>query len=77
MWEKEKKKREKKKEKREKTKEKRNIKFYEDLLTKTCLNLKKFFKHPPTMVGNVYLGSNSRTAPLFFIISTPLAFMKN
>ena len=53
MWEKEKKKREKKKEKREKTKEKRNIKFYEDLLTKTCLNLKKIFKHPPTMVGNV------------------------
>ncbi len=28
-------------------------------LMKMRLNFKKFSKHPPTMVGNVYLGSSS------------------
>ena len=49
MWEKEKKKRE-KEEKRE-NERKRNIKFYEDLLTKTCLNLKKFLNIPQPWWG--------------------------
>ena len=37
----------------------KTLKIYEDFLMKMRLNFKKFSKHPPTMVGNVYLGSSS------------------
>jgi hypothetical protein len=38
----------------------KTLKIYEDfLIMKMRLNFKKISKHPPTMVGNVYLGSSS------------------